>query len=745
MDACATHSIDWAAKQLRALGSTVWKSQSREFPRHSRGRAEGSAGTAPDLAGPSGAGLREDAPSVIWHGTAQHSTAQHGHCAALQLHSSTARARYAHSQPKLSSAETRSGCSPLGDAYAPATPYPSIRPPRSFSTTLTNRPSHVTSILTHHQQCRPRITTAVRAAPHGHKVPSLARPPSTPALRGHALRPSRVSASSDLRLAGPDRIATGPPVALSALPFIILRSHAASKVEQTNSLRRSVSLPLCFHLTGYPQQGYGQPQQGYGQPQQGYYPPPPQQAYGGQPQQGYYPQPQPQPVYVQQPQKKGGGGGPGACCACCAATPAAAAAIMNSILSRFDQPTTSAFAGANDAFGGDVAAQDQLMGAPGQFDLPNMDPATFLSQYTDVDSSNPAAKIKLAHGTTTLAFRFQGGIIVCVDSRATAGSYIASGTVKKVIEINPYLLGTMAGGAADCQYWETYLGIQCRLHELRNKERISVAAASKYLSNLVYGYKGMGLSMGTMICGWDKTGPALFYVDSDGTRLKGDVFSVGSGSTFAYGVLDQGYKWDLTDDEAQELGRRSIYAAAHRDAYSGNTVNLYHVREDGWEFIDNYDVSKLHYDGPGDHVPGAPGGGYGWEVRTKGLSSKLEAQPGQSQGGQGGRFADEQPLAAQPILCTDGSGRTSAPTAALDGCSSKMSLRPALEGAQTTWRYELRSKPDWPIEPPVRYFSSSAGIAESKRPRGEKICGGSAVIPASEISTALLKQHHAAS
>jgi hypothetical protein len=42
---------------------------------------------------------------------------------------------------------------------------------------------------------------------------------------------------------------------------------------------------------------------------------------------------------------------------------------------------------------------------------------------------------------------------------------------------------------------ETYLGMQCRLHELRNKERISVAAASKILSNLVYGYKGMGLSM----------------------------------------------------------------------------------------------------------------------------------------------------------------------------------------------------------------------------------------------------------
>ena len=136
-----------------------------------------------------------------------------------------------------------------------------------------------------------------------------------------------------------------------------------------------------------------------------------------------------------------------------------------------------------------------------------------------------------------------------------------------------------------------------------------------------------------MICGWDKTGPTIFYVDSDGSRLKGDRFSVGSGSTFAYGVLDQGYHWNLTVEEALELGRRSIYAAGHRDAYSGNTVNLYHVKEQGWEFIGmfigmelhentclfcrsgNYDVSKLHYEGPGD-VPGSTGGGYGYDIRT---------------------------------------------------------------------------------------------------------------------------------
>ena len=37
-------------------------------------------------------------------------------------------------------------------------------------------------------------------------------------------------------------------------------------------------------------------------------------------------------------------------------------------------------------------------------------------------------------------------------------------------------------------------------------------------------------------------GPGLYYVDSDGTRLTNNMFSVGSGSTYAYGVLDSGYK-----------------------------------------------------------------------------------------------------------------------------------------------------------------------------------------------------------
>lgn len=232
--------------------------------------------------------------------------------------------------------------------------------------------------------------------------------------------------------------------------------------------------------------------------------------------------------------------------------------------------------------------ENDMMGAdsPGlslKFAMPPVThPSAWLRSATD-DRSNPHCPIKIAHGTTTLAFRYRGGIIVATDSRATAGNWIASQTVKKVIEINSVLLGTMAGGAADCQYWLAWLGMQCRLHELRHKRRISVAAASKILANLVYSYKGMGLSMGTMCAGVTKEeGPALYYVDSDGTRLAGNLFCVGSGQTFAYGVLDAEYREDLTDEEALELGRRSILAATHRDAYSGGFINLYHVKEAGW-------------------------------------------------------------------------------------------------------------------------------------------------------------------
>lgn len=68
-------------------------------------------------------------------------------------------------------------------------------------------------------------------------------------------------------------------------------------------------------------------------------------------------------------------------------------------------------------------------------------------------------------------------------------------------------------------------------------------------------------------------GPGLYYVDDNGTRLSGRMFSTGCGNSYAYGVVDSGYREDMTVEEAYELGRRGITHATHRDAYSGGVVN----------------------------------------------------------------------------------------------------------------------------------------------------------------------------
>jgi 20S proteasome subunit beta 5 len=225
---------------------------------------------------------------------------------------------------------------------------------------------------------------------------------------------------------------------------------------------------------------------------------------------------------------------------------------------------------------------------------PVANPSTFCDDIKKTGAAPGLMDFK--KGTTTLGFVFEKGIIIAVDSRASMGSYIGSGTVKKVIEINDFLLGTMAGGAADCSYWERHLTRLCRLHELREKERISVAAASKILANIFFSYRGRGLSCGTMVAGWDKTGPHLYMVDDQGDRHKGQRFSVGSGSTYAYGVLDSGYRFNLSIEEGVELGRRAIYHATHRDGASGGVVRVYHIHENGWtKMIAGEDVNDLHY------------------------------------------------------------------------------------------------------------------------------------------------------
>ena len=67
--------------------------------------------------------------------------------------------------------------------------------------------------------------------------------------------------------------------------------------------------------------------------------------------------------------------------------------------------------------------------------------------------------------------------------------------------------------------------------------------------------------------------------------------------TYAYGVLDTFYRYDMTLEEAVELGRKAIYHATHRDTGSGGLVRVYHVFNGGWkEMVAGDDVNVLHYE-----------------------------------------------------------------------------------------------------------------------------------------------------
>eukprot|EP00588_Corethron_pennatum_P010221 CAMPEP_0194275146 /NCGR_PEP_ID=MMETSP0169-20130528/8055_1 /TAXON_ID=218684 /ORGANISM="Corethron pennatum, Strain L29A3" /LENGTH=1405 /DNA_ID=CAMNT_0039018539 /DNA_START=66 /DNA_END=4280 /DNA_ORIENTATION=- len=196
-----------------------------------------------------------------------------------------------------------------------------------------------------------------------------------------------------------------------------------------------------------------------------------------------------------------------------------------------------------------------------------------------------APPLEFAHGTTTLSFIFGGGIVVAVDSRASMGQFVGSKTTQKVLPVSPHILGTMAGGAADCSYWIRQLQSAVRTYEMGNGSRkMSVARASRILSNSLYEARSLDLSMGTMIAGFDYRGPSLYYVDDSGARIRGEVFSIGSGSTYAQAILDaEENKHGMSEEEAVALGIRAIRHATFRDAYSGGYIGVYLVTKDGWK------------------------------------------------------------------------------------------------------------------------------------------------------------------
>lgn len=279
-------------------------------------------------------------------------------------------------------------------------------------------------------------------------------------------------------------------------------------------------------------------------------------------------------------------------------------------------------------------------------------PSAFLPTSLPFASSQSVPlPFPMSHGTTTLAFVFQGGVLAAADTRSSCSGLVACPASQKILPIHSHLVGTTSGTSADCALWKRILSRELRLYQLRHGRRLSTSGAAKLLSHMLHPFKGTELCVAATLCGWDggevdgcdddgdtkvglsgctdatkrlgksadtflneislsKTnlqssstsqqkisfsGPSLCYVCSDGTRLQGTLFSVGSGSPYAYSILDQGVKWGLTVDEATSIAREAVYRATHRDAYSGNNVDIYHISSKGWTRRRREDLKEEYY------------------------------------------------------------------------------------------------------------------------------------------------------
>lgn len=188
-------------------------------------------------------------------------------------------------------------------------------------------------------------------------------------------------------------------------------------------------------------------------------------------------------------------------------------------------------------------------------------------------------------GTTTVAAACNDGVIMATDTRATMGNYVASKHAKKVYQITDQLAMTIAGGVAAAQRVVDILKVNAKLYYLEKGRPMPVAAAAMLVSNILFSNRAVGapLPLQALIGGMDLTGPHVFNLDPYGSLTEEKMVSTGSGSPFAYGVLEDRYKEDSTVAEMAPIVVKAVDSAMKRDVASGDNFDVAVITSDGFK------------------------------------------------------------------------------------------------------------------------------------------------------------------
>ncbi len=184
-------------------------------------------------------------------------------------------------------------------------------------------------------------------------------------------------------------------------------------------------------------------------------------------------------------------------------------------------------------------------------------------------------------GATTIGVVCQDGVILASEKRVAYGYLVISKGGKKVFKITDRIGAACAGLVADMQILSREIEAQANLFSMEVGRPISVRAAAKLMANVLFNRRYAPLITQTIVAGFDEEGASLYVLDVLGSLISDKYAAVGSGTEIAVGVLEEGYKEDMTLSEAKQLVTRAIKSAISRDVMSGDGVDFLTITKDG--------------------------------------------------------------------------------------------------------------------------------------------------------------------
>lgn len=187
----------------------------------------------------------------------------------------------------------------------------------------------------------------------------------------------------------------------------------------------------------------------------------------------------------------------------------------------------------------------------------------------------PELREQLVHGTTVLAVRFAGGVVVAGDRRATAGNIIARGDMRKVFPADDWSAIAIAGAAGPAMELARVFAIELEHYEKVEGDPLSLEGKANKLAGMVRGNMALtlqGLVVVPLFAGVEAhTGQgSIFEYDPIGGQYRAaDHAASGSGSMIAKQTLKRFVDPDADQETATRLAVESLFDAAEDDSATG--------------------------------------------------------------------------------------------------------------------------------------------------------------------------------